>query len=47
MKDRKHLSVWGVGPAYALICGLLTAAGIILRNLGWLDSGTVPALDVR
>lgn len=46
MKDRKHLSVWGVGPVYALICGLLTAAGIILRNMGWLDSGDVPALDV-
>lgn len=46
MKDRKNLSVWGVGPVYALICGLLTAAGIILRNMGWLDSGDVPALDV-
>ena len=46
MKDRNHLSVWGVGPVYALICGLLTAAGIILRNMGWLDSGDVPALDV-
>jgi len=46
MKDCNHLSVWGVGPVYALICGLLTAAGIILRNMGWLDSGDVPALDV-
>ena len=46
MKDRNHLSVWGVGPVYALICGLLTAAGIILRNMGWLDSGAVPAWDL-
>ena len=46
MKESKHLSVWGVGPAYALICALLTAAGIILRNLGWLDSGSVPAWDL-
>ncbi|MBE5796263.1 MAG: isoprenylcysteine carboxylmethyltransferase family protein [Clostridiales bacterium] len=46
MKERKHLSVWGVGPAYAVICGLLTAAGIIARNLGWLDSGAAPELEV-
>lgn len=46
MKECKHLSVWGVGPAYAVVCGLLTAAGIVMRNLGWLDSGAVPAWDV-
>lgn len=46
MKNHKHLSVWGVGPAYTLICALLTAAGIILRNTGWLDSGSVPAWDL-
>ena len=46
MKERKHLSIWGVGPAYAVICGLLTAAGITARNLGWLESGAVPAWDV-
>ena len=46
MKNRKHLSVWGVGPVYTLICALLTAAGIIVRNMGWLDSGSVPAWDV-
>lgn len=46
MKKQKHLSVWGVGPVYSLICAALTAAGIIVRNLGWLDSGDVPAWDV-
>ena len=46
MKKRKHLSVWGVGPVYSLICAALTAGGIILRNLGWLDSGDLPAWDV-
>lgn len=46
MKNGKHLSIWGVGPVYALICAALTAAGITARNLGWLDSGDVPALDV-
>lgn len=43
---KKHLPVWGVGPVYAVICALLTAAGIIARNLGWLESGAVPAWDV-
>lgn len=46
MKKEKHLSIWGVGPVYGLVCGLLTAAGIAMRNLGWLDSGAVPAWDV-
>lgn len=46
LQKRGHLSVWGVGPAYALISGLLTAGGIIARNLGWLDSGDVPAWDM-
>lgn len=45
-QNGKHLSIWGVGPAYAGVCGLLTAAGIIVRNLGWLDSGDMPAWDV-
>ena len=46
VKERKQLSVWGVGPVYALISAALTAGGIIARNLGWLDSGAVPAWDV-
>lgn len=45
-QKRGHLSVWGVGPVYALLCAALTAGGIIMRNLGWLDSGDVPAWDV-
>ena len=45
-KKHGHLSVWGVGPVYGLICAALTAGGIIMRNLGWLDSGDVPAWDV-
>ena len=46
MKAAKHLSIWGVGPVYAMICAVLTAAGIIARNMGWLASGDVPAWDV-
>lgn len=46
MKNGKHLSIWGVGPVYCLICAALTAAGIIARNMCWLDSGAVPAWDV-
>lgn len=46
MKTKNHLSIWGVGPVYALICAALTAAGILARNMGWLESGAVPAWDV-
>ena len=46
MKAAKHLSIWGVGPVYTMICAVLTAAGITARNMGWLASGDVPAWDV-
>lgn len=46
MQHGKHLSIWGVGPVYTLICAALTATGIVAGNMGRLDSGAVPTWNV-
>ena len=40
-KEKKHLPLYGVGPAYVSICILLTVLGLVLEFKGVLEHGGV------
>ncbi|MFC2822417.1 MAG: methyltransferase family protein [Spirochaetales bacterium] len=46
MSERKHLPVYGVGPAYVIGITILTAAGFALSYSGCLESGRLPACRI-
>lgn len=46
MSKEKHLSVYGIGPLYTCLIIILTVAGIIMSNLGLLDTGKIAVLNI-
>lgn len=44
--ERKHLSVFGIGPVYGTLVIGLTIAGVFLKELPILKSGTVDTLFI-
>lgn len=45
-KQRDHLPVFGVGPFYVLFCLLCTCIGLVLKNMGYLDSGNIAGAKI-
>lgn len=41
---KKHLNIFGVGPAYGLVALAVTLAGLLAVQQGWLEAGNLPGL---